>query len=1210
MEITYCALRSACHIYEVFIMKQFSIKLQAAIVGILYGAMCGSPAFAEDIEIYTGSTGASTAATANILFVLDTSGSMNGTVVGVPADYDASTTYTGCFDKDRVYVEDNLLVNAERYCTDGRYDVTTIDQFNLSAFKCEEAAGALATSGLYIDRIAQLRTSTSRGGGRGRRGGGGGVTTTSWRSVSGINDNYLSDPVECQADEGVHGKAAGDGKPYATDTTGAGGWQSGSSGAVRWSRTGSSETAYTGNYLNQIVEGGGVTTSTRLRVMQDALTDVINASSGVNIGLMRFSSDANGGLVVTPMGDIADDTHKADFLLELEKMYHSGSTPLAESYYEAVAYMQGKAVDYGDGSEVWQYVSPGTSTTLEHVDRLSHTDSRKISDTGRYLSPISDTCQKNYIVLLTDGEPTSDDPSGKLGTIGVSGGCSAIGTSSCLEEIADSIASNDQSSEDGNQYISTFTIGLDIASAAALLQGTADASKAETGVGEYYPAEDAASLTTAFANIVTQVLDVDTTFSSPAVSVNAFNRSTHLDDLYFTLFKPGDNQHWDGNLKKYKLRFFTDTTDVDGDGDKTERLPYIADANSDSHAIDPSTGFFKDSAVSYWTDATEIGPGGVAVGPDGKSVEAGGARSKMTNVRNVYTITGSYAETDGVFVPAVPALTATANALDKANADVTEAMLEVTGIPEAVPGIDYRDTVLDWAAGLDVFDKDTDGDTTDAYRHMGDPLHAEPALVQYGEVSGVADMIAYVATNDGYLHAFDVDDGSELFSFVPQELLGSLSIAMDNTGGEKLYGLDGSVVAWIKDVNKDGTVNPGEGDHVYLYVSMRRGGSNIYALDVTYRNAPRLLWMIKGGVGDYDELGDTWSTINVEKVKDGTAEKTVLVFGGGYDSAQDTATVRTADAFGRAVFIADATSGERLWMGSAGGDTDISEMIYSIPARVKPLDISGDGYMDRMYAVDMGGQIFRFDINNANGASLASSITGGRIADLAGAAAADARRFYYPPDVALVDGPSGKYHGIVIASGFRANPLNKTIHDRIYMLKDRNTGLMSTGYTTLTEADLHDATDNLAGGDGADDTAREAELAKFVAKEGWYIDLDDETSGSWEGEKGLAEPLIIEGNAIVTTYVPDFTTSTDSCAPAAGNGKVFYLDILDATPSYPQNIDKRPQRHIKLVRGGIPPTPTPTIPKDGEPTICIGTECSQADFGLGIRKTYWYEVEQ
>ncbi|MDT8282673.1 MAG: hypothetical protein RQ982_07655, partial [Gammaproteobacteria bacterium] len=284
-----------------------------------------------------------------------------------------------------------------------------------------------------------------------------------------------------------------------------------------------------------------------------------------------------------------------------------------------------------------------------------------------------------------------------------------------------------------------------------------------------------------------------------------------------------------------------------------------------------------------------------------------------------------------------------------------------------------------------------------------------------------------------------------------------------------------------------------------------------------------------------------------------------------------------------------------------------------IPARVKPLDISGDGFIDRVYAVDMGGQVFRFDIDNTNDLALSASITGKRIADLAGNVATDARRFYYPPDVALVDAKDGKYNALVLSSGFRAHPLNIDIHDRIYMLKDRQTGFTTNITTDITESNLQDVTLNLAGGDGgtgpAGDAIRTTELGKIQAAEGWFIDLDDENNpGTWIGEKGLAEPLIIENQIILSTYTPK-VAATNSCEPNIGLGKVYFLDILDATPTFPVNLDLRPQRHIELTHGGIPPTPNVIITKGGEPTLCVGTECEAADLGLGVRKTYWYEVE-
>ncbi|MCK4708309.1 MAG: PQQ-binding-like beta-propeller repeat protein, partial [Gammaproteobacteria bacterium] len=342
---------------------------------------------------------------------------------------------------------------------------------------------------------------------------------------------------------------------------------------------------------------------------------------------------------------------------------------------------------------------------------------------------------------------------------------------------------------------------------------------------------------------------------------------THLDDLYFTLFKPhATDNAWKGNLKKYKLKFSTDAST----GVVT---PFIADKDGNA-AVDPNTGYFSDQSWSYWS--AEM---------DKKAVNKGGAASMMNNVtdgRKVYTITGTMADgdtVDGVYVPAVGSLIATENRVVSTNDSLTDALLGSTDKASILTdanaaAIPYRTTLINWAAGLDVFsDYGAVNTTDDARLEMADPLHAEPALVQYGQTDGVPDLVAYVATNNGYLHAIDVDDGKEVFSFIPQDLLTKLPRVMENNGGNKTYGLDGSVIAWIHDDNGDNSITTDGDDHVYLYFGMRRGGKNIYALDVTDRANPRFMWEIKGGIGDYAELGETWSTINVEKIKDGTTEK-------------------------------------------------------------------------------------------------------------------------------------------------------------------------------------------------------------------------------------------------------------------------------------------------------------------------------------------------
>ncbi len=1175
-------------------------KLKFTVVSALYGMMVSFPAVAEDIEIYTTSGSTNSNAQANVLFVLDTSGSMDTQVI-TREPYNPTADYSGgnaCYDNSQVYAlrdpYDFLTTNAwgetnaEILCG---FDQNSFDFFvsrvNRTAVVCD-AARSLDSTGFYTGRISQYRND-------------------SWSSSLAVND--LTAFVECEVDGGVHGQNTGDAAVWASSNSPPA-WSSSSSNEINWGNIGFSKSLFSGRYLNYIINATA-TSDSRINIMKQVMTNLVNSITGVNVGLMRFSSNGDGGMVATAIDDIGPvgvdgvGTQRHTFIDDLNRMTADGNTPLSETFYEAVMYFQGKGVDYGINSTEgsWWAGTPYPSTAAS-----------RSGDT--YISPITNECQKNYVVLLTDGDPVSDvlnsTRRGRIGNDVV--GCGDTDSNNCLDDIARSIGTNDQSSTlSGDQVISTYTIGF--ANSNPLLQQTADESLAATGVGERFYADNALSLAATLNSIIGNVFDTNASFSSPAVSVNAFNRSVHLNDLYFTLFKPAIGSHWPGNLKKYKLDFFVDTNDVDNDGDTTERLPFVADANSTAtvpvNAVDTATGFFSQDSQSFWS--ADI---------DGSDIRKGGAAGEFDNngVRKVYTFTGTYSNNNGVFVPSASSgdLTSTVNLVSKSNTAITEAMLSIVGLPPKLSPTPRIETLLDWTSGLDVFDLyGASGTTTDQRLEMGDPLHSQPALVQYnGSADGTTppDLVAYVATNDGYLHAIDVDDGKELFSFVPQELLPNLNTLMDNNSGSKVYGLDGDVVAWINDANNDGVIS-GAGEHVYLYVGQRRGGRNIYSVDVTDRNNPVLRWVIKGGVGDYAELGQTWSSINVEKIKDGGTEKTVLIFGGGYDTNQDSATVRTAtgDTVGRAVYIVDATTGARLWSAGAGGDMTLSEMKYSIPARIKPLDLKGDGLIDRLYVADMGGQIFRFDIDNTGTGALASSITGGRIADLAmDNSVADARRFYYPPDVALIsERGESSYLALAISSGYRAHPNNIDIHDRIYVIKDTDVYNVPSPYVTLTESNLYDATLNLVAGDGTS-AQNDAAKAALSNTDGWYVLLDDETAaGNWLGEKGLSEALILEGTVIVTTFTPSLATSTNSCSPQSGNGKVFFMDILDASPVITATTDRRPGRHLYgVAKSGIPPSPNVVVTKGGEPTICIGTECRAADLLRGVRRTYWHEVEK
>jgi type IV pilus assembly protein PilY1 len=200
---------------------------------------------------------------------------------------------------------------------------------------------------------------------------------------------------------------------------------------------------------------------------------------------------------------------------------------------------------------------------------------------------------------------------------------------------------------------------------------------------------------------------------------------------------------------------------------------------------------------------------------------------------------------------------------------------------------------------------------------------------------------------------------------------------------------------------------------------------------------------------------------------------------------------------------------------------------------------------------------------------------------------------------------------ILAASGYRSHPLDQFIQDRMYMMRMDDIYNAPTVYNTITEADLFDTTDNIIG--EGNTSQKGAAVTNLGNAEGWYISFE-EMDGSFIGEKALAEPLIIGGVGLVTTYVPeDLDPNAASCIPKAGTGIIYYVNVTDGTPTFniSGTVDKtREDRKEYLKRGGIPPSPSVIITEGGTPTLCIGTECGSANMSLNLQKMYWYEIEQ
>jgi type IV pilus assembly protein PilY1 len=674
--------------------------------------------------------------------------------------------------------------------------------------------------------------------------------------------------------------------------------------------------------------------------------------------------------------------------------------------------------------------------------------------------------------------------------------------------------------------------------------------------------------------IIENILDKGLSFSAPTVAVNTFNRTTNLNDLYVSTFLPESKVHWPGNLKKYTI-----DAGVIKDGSNPAR-----------DAVDPDTGFFDDNAKSYWTVGNA----------DGSEVLVGGAANMLPDPANRRVFTNYGFSND--------LSTNSGNAISTGN---TSLQLSDFGLSGAA-GEPTLAEIINWTRGEDVLDVDNDSGTTVRYA-MGDPLHSQPAAVVFGGTPTSPEVVIFSATNDGYLHAIDGSTGRELWSFIPKQFLPDLpELMLNGSSTYKHYGIDGDVVPVVADYNDNGIID-GD-DFVHVIFGMRRGGTEYISLDVTDRDNPVLNW-----IKSYAEFGQSWSRPVVARVDidsnlfDPSVNpmKAVVILGEGYDTVHDTAAMpATADNVGAGITMLELFSGERVWRaGRANADLTISAMTRSIPSEVQVVDFSGDGFIDRMYAVDIGGQVFRFDVHRDQ--APADVVTGGVIARFGGEGVAtagdtDTRRFYSAPDVSIFADPvlNRRFIAVGVGSGYRAHPLDASATDMYFSLRDPDlfAKLDSTAYSTYdiaVEGDMHEVSGQVNTVIGANER-------------GWKFTVP-------AGQMILSSSATFDNSVFFLSYSPDVAAAS-SCQIAPGDNFLYQVDVANGDP-IANNLDtmdpddSNPARITALEQGGIAPTPAFLFPSadpdcTGDacstlPLGCVGVECFDPGFANNPVRTLW-----
>lgn len=278
---------------------------------------------------------------------------------------------------------------------------------------------------------------------------------------------------------------------------------------------------YLGNYLNWIyyhateAQRAAIPTVTKIQAAKTVVTSLLTTMTNCRFAIERLNYDA-GGTIIAPFG-----TDLATMTTAVNAIVANTWTPLAEALVTASDYFK----------------TTGTN------------------------APFQASCQKSFVILVTDGLPTYDTTvptyikSNDCGNNDVGANCTSLRTgypntnqcSAYMDNVACYMYRNDLRGDlEEIQNVATFVIGFTVN--APLLQTTAD-----VGGGEYYTTDDVVGLTTAlsqaFVTIAKRV--------AAGTSVSVVSAEDRINNRLFRARY--ESQSWRGYIEAFDLPFHAGT---------------------------------------------------------------------------------------------------------------------------------------------------------------------------------------------------------------------------------------------------------------------------------------------------------------------------------------------------------------------------------------------------------------------------------------------------------------------------------------------------------------------------------------------------------------------------------------------------------------------------------------------------------------------------
>ncbi len=763
---------------------------------------------------------------------------------------------------------------------------------------------------------------------------------------------------------------------------------------------------------------------------------------------------------------------------------------------------------------------------------------------GRYFSdelsgktnPIISACQQNYSVLFTDGYWSSSDT---LATSAIADE-DGDGNSDTLADVAHYFYNTDlsplpndvptsPSDQNEEQHMVSFTVAFgvvgnlidtdddglpnpELAEDGAWTTGSINTEPekiddtwhaAFNSKGTFVSAQTTEGVASAIAEALLEIADRVGSAASVATNTGSLNAGSHLFQARF------DSSDWKGQLLAFQIN-------LDGSIEPT------ADWEASSQVNDQNYDTGRE-IITYNPDADVI-PGGL---PEGQGVP--------------FRFPADYSSAD----PLVELTSSQISAL----MSTSPFAVSTVDVSEISTNQAYGEALVNYLRG-DVVNEGSGQDFRIRGSVLGDIVNSDPKFVAEStarypddlEAKSYNDFIAdtasragvvYVGANDGMLHGFSETTGDEVIAYVPNAAYEHL-YELTSEDYEHRYFVDGGpniIDVYMDDIDDPDSPTNGLWRTV-LVGGLAGGGQGIYALDVTdptiydEANAASIaLWEFDDG--DDVDLGYTYGRPQIAKMADGTW---AAVFGNGYNNTEADGSASTT---GHAVlYIVDIETGDILKkIDTLAGDVATPNGL----ATPLLIDADSDFVVDYIYAGDLLGNMWKFDVTSSNPATWNSDfVTAGTPDPL----------FTTTTNQPITSQPQAAFHpdnlgGFMIYFGTGQyleindnDPIGQTTQ-AFYGIWDKNTGSL----TPFSSSDLlaqtitnqfQQAFDT--DGDSIDDetfTLRDVSDNEidWGTHLGWKLTLQPENvegaaNASNFGERQVSNAIIRGGRIIFTTLVP------------------------------------------------------------------------------------------